>query len=633
MTVSISTCPSCNSTVLPDTVQCPHCNHIILDDVAETSTPLAPVVKTASSENSGNKGLISDETIEQICPSCNEQVRVGLVRCWNCGTFMRDDIAAKYCELQANPAPIIYSEPPNEIANKDLLDTGEMHLVDENEEDGFEIADDVQMIQGQPEDIKTEETNTVETEESYGVQDSAADGSASTETAEDKEGSQTLEDPDEESASEDKPSDPEGESKSPETSEAETSGTKTSKAEITGEESLEGGDDAPVEETLLDVAIKEEKERTKLIQKKKREASSGFLVFCPNGHRIEVQDKHRGKSGKCPKCSSPFTVPQKQWEAPPKDEAPPVQDGQPAEAAPAKVKTVAGDYQKWMEDLHLHVVDPTRLKLKADSLKSAFSTIDLGMAPENVILVDYNLKAGMFGVTDKDKLKKKEARDAVWEHISDKKYINDLPAKNHHVFKAEEITECRVVFPAPKNQDSMFAGIPVFGKGKIAVRIPPRAEGKELEFISFSLSIFREFSQNLNELYEINDLGEDCGLPLTDQFDEATCHYSDAKFKYLPDDTYYQGDPGFDVIIVGRRCANCGLEISEDARKKEKIGGANGKGIAKAKCPKCKAKFGSTTLYSLANADEIIQRAEMENSESGEGSDEASDAPEVPSAE
>jgi hypothetical protein len=45
------------------------------------------------------------------------------------------------------------------------------------------------------------------------------------------------------------------------------------------------------------------------------------------------------------------------------------------------------------------------------------------------------------------------------------------------------------------------------------------------------------------------------------------------------------------------------LVISEDGRKKEKLGGPDGKGLAKAKCPKCKNKFGSNTLYMLATAD------------------------------
>ena len=53
------------------------------------------------------------------------------------------------------------------------------------------------------------------------------------------------------------------------------------------------------------------------------------------------------------------------------------------------------------------------------------------------------------------------------------------------------------------------------------------------------------------------------------------------------------------MLVRGRgwRCSGCKLVVSEDARKKEKIGGSAGRGIAKAKCPKCKQPFGNNPLY------------------------------------
>jgi hypothetical protein len=64
---------------------------------------------------------------------------------------------------------------------------------------------------------------------------------------------------------------------------------------------------------------------------------------------------------------------------------------------------------------------------------------------------------------------------------------------------------------------------------------------------------------------------------------------------------YYQPEPNeFPLELTGWRCGQCSLVVSEDARKKEKIGGLNGKGIAKAKCPKCGGKFGSHPLYQVA---------------------------------
>ena len=41
-------------------------------------------------------------------------MRAGLVRCWSCNGFMRDDVAKKYQDLTENPQPIIFSEGGNE---------------------------------------------------------------------------------------------------------------------------------------------------------------------------------------------------------------------------------------------------------------------------------------------------------------------------------------------------------------------------------------------------------------------------------------------------------------------------------------------------------------------------------------
>ena len=48
------------------------------------------------------------------CPHCGEMVRTGLVRCWSCNGFMREDIAARYRDMTANPQQIIYSTIPLE---------------------------------------------------------------------------------------------------------------------------------------------------------------------------------------------------------------------------------------------------------------------------------------------------------------------------------------------------------------------------------------------------------------------------------------------------------------------------------------------------------------------------------------
>jgi predicted Zn-ribbon and HTH transcriptional regulator len=49
-------------------------------------------------------------------------------------------------------------------------------------------------------------------------------------------------------------------------------------------------------------------------------------------------------------------------------------------------------------------------------------------------------------------------------------------------------------------------------------------------------------------------------------------------------------------VVIGHKCQGCGLVVSEDSRKKEKVGGKNPASVAGAKCPKCKAKMGKGIL-------------------------------------
>jgi len=99
------------------------------------------------------------------------------------------------------------------------------------------------------------------------------------------------------------------------------------------------------------------------------------------------------------------------------------------------------------------------------------------------------------------------------------------------------------------------------------------------------------------------------GVPLQTKTEQLKCHYSEEDFEALEDLEYYQADPKIPLKLVGRRCQECGLVVSEDARKKEKIGGVAGKGIAKAKCPKCEKKFGDISLFAI---DEEAMKSQSE---------------------
>lgn len=102
MSTTIQSCPGCKSLILSDTYECPECG-CVLDQ------------KKKDAANARIASDLKNANLTEECPHCREQVRIGLVRCWKCGGFMRDDIAQQYENMTASPQQIIYSDvPPDE---------------------------------------------------------------------------------------------------------------------------------------------------------------------------------------------------------------------------------------------------------------------------------------------------------------------------------------------------------------------------------------------------------------------------------------------------------------------------------------------------------------------------------------
>lgn len=381
-----------------------------------------------------------------------------------------------------------------------------------------------------------------------------------------------------------------------------------------GVETVEHHSIATAGDVLLKAALEQEADTSRRRKQSGRRVGTGrLLVFCPNGHRIEVSERHRGRTGRCPKCKSPFFVPAEDWGAGAKT---PGEDGTPSDdtegGTPDSASAeVTGQELRWIEEVRLHKVDPTKLKLKAGSLAGEFQPIDLGFSDDNILMV--SLPAGKAGLFGGKKNSPDEARETIRTELRQGKSFSELSAEWSDVINADNVSGIAIVQPAQDDYSSMFAGIPVFGEGRIAVRIP-KAEGESLlRFLSFELSMFRQLAQNLSEMYDKTLPGDEVGIPMSDSFVEKTCHYSEQTLAVLQNVVFYQKDAGFDVKLIGRECQKCGLVVSEESRKKEKIGGAGGKGIAKAKCPKCRQPFGEISLFTI----DVVTRTGAETSDDG----------------
>jgi phage FluMu protein Com len=496
-------------------------------------------------------------------------VRKELVRCFQCGAFLRKEIAESYQKMRERasdaPAPTLREIAAESKASTKATANSES-LPPLADDDDFALGAGVRAVSpGQT----TSETMIKE-----------VDGTYSLNPVETPKTAATLPDLDASSAAQ------------------KSSVSAPPPDDVPHSEATAG-------ELLLNIAKAEEEEsegRRKLRGKKKGSGRGGFIIFCPWGHQIVVQERHRGQVGKCPRCKAQFIVPTANFEDEPAASGPATsaEEKQEATAVESAGALAPGRFNRWITDVHIHSLDPVKLKLKPGSLESAFELYDLGFGVDGILLLQLVKKGSLFSSSEK---KKPEVRDAAVAHLAAGKPLSELTVAAQRLFAADSVNQIQVVQPAQYAHESMFAGIPVFGNHRIAVRLPKPADGNELLFASFWLSGFREFVKQMSEVFQVMDLADNLDIPLNDKFADYKCHYTDAAFQALEGVGYYQSDPAIRLKIAGHKCQGCGLVISEDGRKKEKLGGPDGKGLAKAKCPKCKNKFGSNTLYMLATAD------------------------------
>ena len=344
---------------------------------------------------------------------------------------------------------------------------------------------------------------------------------------------------------------------------------------------------------LLKIAAEEEKDIQRV--RKTLRSKDTFVIYCPQGCRIRVKEEHRGKSGKCPRCQSDFVVPKKSV-------AKPV----PGTGEVAIPQVVESRYRRWLCDIRLHSVDPQKLRIKADSLFNECQPVDLGFSTDGLLIA--TLLPGKFGANPK---KIPPLRQAMIDHFQKQGTIETLTVPVKKIYTKELLAQFTLAQPTPAGTESLFADIPVFGTNRIAVRLPKLADDPHAKYLSFCLSEFRAFVEALESICGISGLGAKSEVPLTDDYATSKCHLKQVSIPELKKLNYYEKDPGFKLEISGWRCAACGIVISEAARAETKLGGANGKAIAKAKCPKCTKKYGSVPLYKLVGTGSADADAEQ----------------------
>ena len=594
METSIKDCPACGALLMEGEPACPMCGKEL---------PQEPAPSPAAARMMASPAEVS-------CPRCGSKMPQGVLRCRDCGSYMKPEVEAAAMAQQASRMFTPGGSSGGLVGGGAAFGSsayiaaraGASGFAEVADDADFDLTPDVNLVEIQMRDLEHGSSDQLgsgaEDDFELGDGTGAAEYAVSEEEESDAAAAAVAEPPFSEAA----PAVSDATSAVPPAGEA-SPGEKNGPPVPEVAHSVQTGGDV-----LLDAAIAEEKDaekRAKLGSARRRlrrvalTAAGGdhFLVFCPNGHRVQVGERHRGRTGRCPNCKALFFVPLAAT-----NQTLGTAGGQAADtagqaAAPAGEPAPVG-YTRWITDVRLHRVNPGKLKLKPGSLEAEFEPVDLGACSEHLLMAVMFSGGGPFRAMQEPK-KKAATRQAMLEHLGQKKPLAELPVPKHYAVAPDVLQTLKIVQPSIPGEESLFADVPVFGKGRIAVRVPTADTAGDRAYLSFTLTQFRELSNLLSEVFGLADFGGGTSIPLTDDFSESKCHYSEAVLHSLAPERldFYRADPAMKLVAIGRKCEKCGLIVSEDSRKKEKIGGKSDSSVAKAKCPKCKSKFGNITLY------------------------------------
>ena len=573
MSTVIRSCPGCKSLILSDTDQCPECGHVFYERKKTESSGVAPATPDA----------LKSASMQEPCPHCGEMVRSGLVRCWSCNQFMRADVAARYRQLTTNPQPIIYSTISAEN-RKDFLparaesQSSEAAKIVDN--DDFKLGSGVDSVEASDFEIGS------------GIKPVTPPAAPAK--------SPVVPPPVNQVNGPDKPdstTNVTSKSKGPETAPEPTPPKADTAAEtpvnapapVQGSSRNKGGED-----DLLSFAVEEQKEGKKRKNQKNAERlRKQVLVPCTCGAWIRVNEDQAGKTLRCKQCKQPVVVPglkkksEKQEKPAAKVEATAVQ------------KTVS-----WIDDAWFHVLSPAALVLKPGSLTGKHTEVDIAFDNSGLHILTFagtKKKRSIFSFGGGNKKADHQARrQQIREQVEKAGNFENLENVEIRKVDGSRSGEVRLVQPVAKVSESMFAGVPVFGEGRIAIFLPIEIDGGKQAFLSFSISGWRVIAEQFKSLFGAELNGTENGIPESDKAETLSCFMNQSRIEAVKGLIFYQKDAAYTLELSGHKCKSCGTTISEEARKAAKLGGVKGKGIAKAKCPKCSNKMQAESLYKIA---------------------------------
>ncbi|WP_171189602.1 hypothetical protein [Alienimonas chondri] len=320
--------------------------------MADSSVRSAP--ETGPRSGSENASASASGTSRDVaCPSCGENVRPGLVRCWSCGGFMRADVADRFAEMDQRRPEVQYQPLPeldaSGAAKLDAERTGPRRTSEDDAD--FEFAGEF---------VEAEEPASPDAGADEFTMDDIGDGSfsapllgSSTEIpaagqAAGAEAAKPAEDKDGETygvagADEEPASAAEGDSSTAPAAEKPPASRGADESDVAHSDAT-GGD------VLLDIALQEAGMNRGGRRRGLRVQGDKILLHCPAGHPVKVGRKHAGKVGRCPHpgCGLRYLVP----DIPPDPEEEAAADPGTAEAAEGAGRTAGSARRRGVHAVH-----------------------------------------------------------------------------------------------------------------------------------------------------------------------------------------------------------------------------------------------------------------------------------------
>ncbi len=607
MSTSITFCPQCKTLILSDTPQCPSCHHV-LDDQRAVANARVDAHRFDGSAD------------ERSCPDCDARVRVGLVRCWNCGGFMQERIGQLYRDMQDREVQPLVSDPstltfdvegfttepapapadeyeqetPPDVDGELVLDMSFVDLGGGQGSDGEEFVDDLEL----PEGMELSDDNDLEFDTGFELFD---DGDSYALDADIPAAEWAEDGADTEFAALD------------EEQAVEAADEQTDAAAAEGDAGEETGDHEI--DALIGIAMAEESEQQSLKRRRIKVARQRQAVVrkvLPNAALlvqppcrcclVKVEPWQYGKLIGCPKCNVRFEAPRPKLARKARQED--------AEAAPELTLALRRDTAAivaapgatvcpfWIEGARLAEYDPAKIKTKPDALAKSVRTVDIGLGSDGLYLTIFGRKPQV-PVADPRVLTR--FREAARAHLETGRALGKADEVTVIMLNFTDLLRVRDLAPLPPGgKDLPFKGIPVFGSGAIALALnKSTTTAFPATALVLTLSQWRAMRRQVTVGYGYRKFSTTVTAPVRVELRDQQCKLQGGVFRSLEASEFYLADERLPTDIVGWQCKRCSGAISEAKRAEKKLGGKSVKAMANVKCPGCSAPMSAIPLYGL----------------------------------